>query len=312
MTMLTLLHATAFAAAPRHCLARPLLAAALVLAGSAPAGATPGPVLGCGGTFGIGGCAPYTEVTQQTGGSGNTVHLYEYDPVPLDVSSTGTFGLLRGQADLRNGELKFDGRSFDDGNPSIGSGVQVSVGASDVFTLTGVPTVGAFVQFAIILTADGVGASDLEGNGGHVLLQFGGPSLVIGPSDVPYDLEFYQAGVNGIPLFTDYPIHLLATANAVMPIDQPFQVDTMLSGSISEASYMDLSHTAQLRFVLPPGVSITSMGGYTTVPEPAATALLVAVLAVMLGLAGWRRRVSRVQLTSTTCPRNQGQARVDL
>lgn len=94
-----------------------------------------------------------------------------------------------------------------------------------MFTLHGA-TLGDFVQFAIIVTADGVGASDLEGYGGSVLLSFGGPSLGLSPGSTPFAQRLFQAGVNGLPVFTDFPIHLFAAANAIMPVDVPFQLDT--------------------------------------------------------------------------------------
>lgn len=60
---------------------------------------------------------------------------------------------------------------------------------------------------------------------------------------------------------------------------------------------MDLSHTARLSFVLPPGLSITSVGGYgagpNDVPEPAMFYLMS--LGLLLGAAHSRRLAPRIQ-----------------
>jgi len=264
------------------------LPAALVLATAAVSSAAdPGPPLSCAGVPGEGGCPPYAQVIYSTGA--NNSSLFEYDDKVLDVSITGINGSVRGVSDLAGGELKTYARGFDDGDPGTNNGVSVNAVAVDVFTLHGAGAPSADpISFVVMLTADGVGAIDTEYYtvGAYLHLGFDGPVGYGG--GVPDDIEVLQAG-GQVPVFQQFTLGMMAFANLSVLPGQAFQLSASLRTDVSEVSFLDFTHTARLSFLLPPGVTVTSMAGYDSsaaVPEPASSLLLVAGLA---GLA-WRRR----------------------
>ncbi len=58
--------------------------------------------LGCGGEFGVGGCAPYGQVTFGTGG--NDGDLFEYDSSSFSYSAIGPTANVFGAGDLTSGQ----------------------------------------------------------------------------------------------------------------------------------------------------------------------------------------------------------------
>jgi hypothetical protein len=106
-----------------------------------------------------------------------------------------------------------------------------------------------------------------------------------------------QAG-NQVPVLQHFGVQLMAFADVSARLDQPFQLSYSLRTDVSEGSFLDFMHTARIGFVLPEGVTVTSMGGYdsaalavTPVPEPSLWLLMAGGLAGV-GCVGRRRRRS--------------------
>jgi hypothetical protein len=244
-----------------------------------PAAASPVPPLSCTGVFGVGGCAPYGEVVFGTGGIDGS--LFEYDDVVLDYSVTGPTASVRGIVDLANGLLGTYASGIEDGNPSTGTGgFMISTGA-DVFTLHSAAP--GPVTFSVVLTADGIGSIANPGYSGQVTVQLGVP----GGGGGGFDFGVFQAG-NNAPLGTGFPLvstihpgaQLRASDVHTLASDVPFELSYSLRADVSQGTTFDLVHTAHLGFILPPGVTITSMSGFTAgetptaVPEPSTWLLI--------------------------------------
>jgi hypothetical protein len=123
------------------------------------------------------------------------------------------------------------------------------------------------------------------------------------PGSVPHDqaqfankpLGGYTVPTLGVP----FPIDLVVqktfsvSGTAANPDDEHFTFELLATG-YNRVS-LDVSHTAQLSFVLPPGVSVTTDGGFSqgfgtsAVPEPSSFLLLGAGFAGLFGY-GWRRK----------------------
>ena len=171
-------------------------AALFLFCGAQQAAAIPTSVpLGCGGVFGVGGCAPYSQVIFGTGSTSGS--LFEYDPVVLDYSAAGDDANVRGVVDLASGQLKAFAQGIEDGNPSTGTGGFIIAQAVDVFTLHGLSS--GLVPFSMVLTANGMGSIANRFIIGRAMVSISMP----GGGDV--DLAEYCEGVNA-PLGTSFPL----------------------------------------------------------------------------------------------------------
>jgi hypothetical protein len=139
--------------------------------------------------------------------------------------------------------------------------------------------------------------TDLEGDGivGTATISVGVPpgtglklfdqvALTTSPGDANLPgVTLVEPGTIPVDLSTDFMVD---------PSKGPFEYtfDLRLSGGNGAA--LDFAHTAEVTFDLPPGVTVTSLGGFqsaTAVPEPPSIRLLGVVL-VVLGAVCWRRR----------------------
>lgn len=242
--------------------------------------------LGCGGEFGVGGCAPYGHVNFYAGDISGS--LYEYDSSSFSYSATGSTANVFGAGDLASGQLKVRIQGLEDGNPSTSSGGFMIASATDVFTLNS--SSSGLASFTVILTADGFGSIANNGYTGQVTLQLGVP----GGGGGEFDRGVYQSG-NNAPLGDTFTLFSSLTGGPLMASDiytaelnTPFSFGYSLRADAQQGTLMDLSNTGNLSFILPEGVSITSMGGYSSVVSvPAAVWLFGSGL---LGLIGVARR----------------------
>ena len=278
-------------------------AALFFFCGAQQAAAIPSGPLGCGGVFGVGGCPPYRQVIFATGTPGSLFSgsLFEYDNVVLDYSVTGASAAVRGAVDLANGKLKVVAVGIEDGNPSTGVGGSIIASGTDVFTLHGTSASGS-VTFSVVLTADGAGTITNDGYSGRATVSLGVP----GGGGGGFDFGLYQAGdlAGGFPipgvqfaLLSTMPgrqgNQLRASDTYSLPLNIPFDLNYSLRADVSQGTTFDLFNTGHLSFILPAGVTITSMGGFsaggitTPVPEPSTWLLLGAGL---LGLGTITRR----------------------
>ena len=263
------------------------------------AAADPSGPLGCDGRPGIGGCPPYAQTIIFGVDVPGPASTFEYERPVLDDARTGAFGSVRGVVDLSQALVRTYAQSQGDGNPSTDNGVSSNAVGVDIFTLRGLgaPSPDLFT-FSVIFEADGVGGIDTVGGavGSYLFLRpdsVDGRSLGItgGRFD---DISVLQAG-NQVPVIQQFNVRLMTFANLTLPLDQPFQLSYSLRTDVGESSFLDFLHTARIRFVLPPGLTVTSLGGYdsaaiTPVPEPETWLLMLAGLAVLGRLARRRGR----------------------
>ena len=276
---------------------RKVLGAVLCFCMAPLAWANPTPPISCvSGMFGVGGCPPYGQVIFFGGGISGPNSLFEYDDPVLDYSQTGSFGTVRGVVDLPQALVRTHAQSNDDGNDSNNNGLSMNAVGVDIFTLRrlGSPSPD-FFTFSVVFTADGIGGID---NPGYTVASY----LFLRPDSIngaPLgfsggkldDGSVLQAG-NQVPVFQQFNVGLMTFANLSARLDEPFQLSYSLRTDVSERSFLDFMHTARISFVLPEGVTVTSMGGYdsaaiTAVPEPSTWLLMGAGLAAMARL---RRR----------------------
>ena len=275
------------------------LLGAVALAGLAPqAWADPSGPLSCDGRLGVGGCAPYAQVIVFGAGVPGPNSVFEYDDPVLDYSPALSDGSLRGVTDLSQALVRTYAQRNEDGNPSTANGLSVNAVGVDVFTLRrlGAPSPD-FFTFSVVFTAEGTGGIDNPGYSVASYL-FLRPDAINGVS-VGFsgghldDGSVLQSG-NQVPVFQQFNVHLMTWANLSMRLDTPFQLSYSLRTDISEGSFLDFMHTARLSFVLPEGVTVTSMGGYDSaavaaIPEPSTWLLMAAGLACLGRLARSRR-----------------------
>ena len=275
-------------------------ALALLACSLAPlAVASPSGPLSCAeGQFGVGGCAPYGEVIFFGNGVPPPNSLFEYEDPVLDITRTGTFGTVRGVADLSQALVRTFAQANDDGNVSTNNGLSMNALGVDIFTLRALGSPSPdFFTFSVVLTADGFGGIDTPGYtvASYLFLRpdtvGGAPLGISGRFD---DASVLQAG-NQVPVFQQFSVHLMTFANLTARLDQPFQLSYSLRTDVSESSFLDFMHTARISFVLPAGLTVTSLGGYdsaaiTPVPEPETWLLMAAGLAVIGRLMRHRGR----------------------
>ena len=163
----------------------------------------------------------------------------------------------------------------------------------DLFTLhrLGAPSPD-FFTFSVVFTAEGVGGIDLPGYSVGSYLSMRADSVNGAPLGFSGgkldDGSVLQAGSH-VPVFQQFNVNLMTFANLSARLDQPFLLSFSLRTDVSERSFLDFMHTARIGFVLPEGVTVTSMGGYDSagvpaIPEPSTWLLMMAA-----GLAGTAR-----------------------
>ena len=277
--------------------ARKVLSAVLLCGLGPLASAAPGPPLSCvEGRFGEGGCPPYSTV-QFFGGDAPSGNLYEYDDPVLDVLHTGGFGTMRGVVDLSQALVKTYAQRQDDGNVSTNNGLSMSAAGIDLFTLRrlGSPSPD-FFTFSVLFTANGIGGIDNVGYSVASYMSLSPNSIngaTLGFSGGRLDHgSVLQAG-NQVPVFQQFNVNLMTYANLSARLDQPFMLSYSLRTDVSERSFLDFLNSGRISFLLPPDVTVTSMGGFNSaavVPEPSTWLLMTAGLAGLARMARNRRR----------------------
>jgi hypothetical protein len=113
-----------------------------------------------------------------------------------------------------------------------------------------------------------------------------------GVGGVPVDFQIltFQAD-NNAPENQVFPIDLSASITFQANVGTAFPLLYFLRLDTNHETEFDFLSTAQLRFDLPPGVSISSTGGFAlaAVPEPAGLVLLGTGAVALLGYGAWRR-----------------------
>ena len=278
--------------------ARKVLSAVLLCGLGPLASAVPGPPLSCAeGRFGEGGCPPYAQVIFFGNGLSPPNSLFEYDEPVLDILRTGGFGTVRGVVDLPQALVKTYAQSNDDGNVSTNNGLSMNAVGVDLFTLRrlGSPSPD-FFTFSVLFTANGIGGID---NVGYSVASYmslrpnsiNGATLGFSGGRLDHG-SVLQAG-NQVPVFQQFNVNLMTYANLSARLDQPFMLSYSLRTDVSERSFLDFLNSARISFLLPPDVTVTSMGGFNSaavVPEPSTWLLMTAGLAGLARMARNRRR----------------------
>lgn len=242
------------------------------------------PPLGCAGEFDVGGCPPYGTIFFVT--NGNDGSLFEYDSPSFTYSATGPDASIYGAMNMSTGYLAVYAAGIEDGNPSTGTGGIVSVSAIDVFTLHSA-TPGT-INFTAVLTAEGIGTITNNSYSGSVSIQLGLPG---GAGDS--DGGTFQAG-NNAPWGSPFDLYSTVTGGGLMAsydyelmANTPFAFGYSLRADVSQGTIFDLTNSAHLSFILPEGVTITSMSGYnpTIVPLPPAVWLFGSGLIGLITIA---------------------------
>lgn len=257
-----------------------LFAALLLGSGISNVSAVPGPPLTCNGQFGTSGCAPYRTVSHNVGLSSPVV--YEYDNVDLAyVYDQDPSAFLRGSVSLDDGKLTAFGETGSSGRTQT-----IATGA-DVFTFTQANGQGGFATVTAILNMVGKAFLGFNGASASADVFFNTQSLVAQAGSTGGGASF-QAGVNApVALSFDYGGAAYHFVN--VPLNTPLRFDYSLRHVVRDGVMLDSD--AWLDFDLPPGVSVTSMGGFvqtTPVPEPATWVMLGLGLLLVTGAA--RRR----------------------
>ena len=272
-------------------------AVALLCASPFAAADPTGPISCVEGQFGIGGCPPYGQVIFFGAGVTGASSVFEYERPVLDYTPLAPHGTLRGVVDLSQALVRTYAQADDDGNHSTNNGASMNAVGVDLFTLhrLGAPSPD-FFTFSVVFTAEGVGGIDNPGYsvGSYLALRadsVNGAPLGFSGGKLD-DGSVLQAG-NQVPVFQQFNVNLMTFANLSARLDQPFLLSFSLRTDVSERSFLDFMHTARISFLLPEGVTVTSMGGYDSagvpaIPEPSTWLLMMAA-----GLAATARLARR-------------------
>ena len=204
-------------------------------------------------------------------------------PFVLDLSHSDTQGSGRGVADLPHGLLRALSSSGVDS-----SGFTTIATGLDQFTLGGLPK-GTSVAVTASLVADGTGLIPQPFLSGTAMVQI---QQGVGGVPVDFQLLTFQADNNApedqvFPISLSARINFNATVGTAFPLYYFLRLDTRGGGTT-----FDFLSTARLSFDLPPGVSVTSTGGFT-VPEPGTRTLLAIGLLSVSALGRVRRKLKR-------------------
>jgi hypothetical protein len=164
------------------------------------------------------------------------------------------------------------------GNAAVGQIIPMKFIASGTMTLPATD-----IQGDNITGTAQVSVSSLPGITGTLFDQV---ALTTSPGAALQGIPLVMPGTIPVDLLTDFSFKLDAT------LARDITFDLRISGGNGAA--LDFSHTAQVIFDLPPGVTVTSDGGFfesgpLETPEPSSIVSLGLAL-ILLGAISWRRR----------------------
>jgi len=202
-------------------------------------------------------------------------------PFVIDQSLNDAAGSGRGIVDLSTGILKASATAA-----SSSPQFTTTATGNDLFNLGGL-TPGSLASVSATLTANGFILVTQEGASAQTHAFLSGSSI---PSS--FDGHTYQgfsnpSGSSQVPLNTLVPISLTTTDTFSVTVGTPFDLAYALRLDTNYGTQLDFLSTAQLSFTLPQGATISSQGGFSVVPLPAAVWLFGSGL---LGLVGVARR----------------------
>jgi hypothetical protein len=128
--------------------------------------------------------------------------------------------------------------------------------------------------------------NDLEYDTALSALTTSGPEHIATAQFASKPLQGYTVPIPNVPFFIDLVVEdtFRVSGTTANPDDVPFFF--LLTASGLGGASLNLSDTSQLSFVLQPGVSVSTDGGFSqsgSVPEPSSLLLLSAGLACLLG-----------------------------
>jgi hypothetical protein len=225
------------------------------------------------------GSSTYAEVTffgQQTVDQFQTT-----PPFILDLSHGDSQGSGRGIADLPDGLLKAQSTASADSTQFTTIATAV-----DQFTLAGLPA-GTPVEVTATLVAHGTGLIPQPFESGTAMVQI---QQGVGGIPVDFQIKTFQADISA-PENQVFPIDLSASITFQANIGTAFPLLYFLRLDTNHGTDFDFLSTAELRFDLPAGVTVSSEGGFmqAAVPEPSGWVLLGIGAMGLLVCGAWRR-----------------------
>lgn len=216
------------------------------------------------------------------------------DFLPVANYSDPGFGPIVGGGSVEAGVLHGYLSSAIGGNTTTVNSVSMDVDARDQFTVDGTIAgetisitahllVAGVVDITTSLGANSATAHASIGTGWNGT--YGGISAFKATAS---DFTGYITSNSTIPLSAEAIYTFDVVTGTSFQLSYGMQLDTRATytGGMTEADFLN---TATLSFDLPAGYTISSLGGYGVVPEPATTLLLGIGLAGLV-VAGWRRR----------------------